>query len=72
VTVTVSGPQRPPILLTGATADVGGRLLRVLEERGAGAHLVARCLERIFDYRRDAVERLLGGHGTPVPAPSGG
>lgn len=41
---------------------------------GAVAHrfLVARDLERIFDYRRDAVERLLGGHGTPVPAPSGG
>ena len=34
---------------------------------GAVAHriLVARDLERIFDYRRDAVERLLGGRSTP-------
>jgi ligand-binding SRPBCC domain-containing protein len=35
--------------------------------------LVARDLERVFDYRRDAVERLLGGrHGTLVGAGSGG
>jgi ligand-binding SRPBCC domain-containing protein len=41
---------------------------------GAIAHrlLVARDLERVFDYRRDAVERLLDGRSTPVPAPSGG
>jgi ligand-binding SRPBCC domain-containing protein len=40
---------------------------------GAVAHriLVARDLERIFDYRRDAVDRLLGGQSTSVPAPSG-
>ena len=40
---------------------------------GAIAHriLIARDLERIFDYRRDAVERLLGRlRSTPVPAPS--
>ena len=41
---------------------------------GAIAHriLVSRDLERIFDYRRDAVERLLGAHSTPVPARLGG
>ena len=38
----VSGPQRPPILLTGATGYVGGRLLRALEERGERV----RCLTR--------------------------
>jgi hypothetical protein len=42
---------------------------------GAIAHrvLVARDLERVFDYRRDAVERLLGGRrSTLAPAGSGG
>jgi len=41
---------------------------------GAIAHrvLVARDLDRIFDYRREAVERLLGGQGTLAPARSGG
>jgi ligand-binding SRPBCC domain-containing protein len=41
---------------------------------GAIAHriLVASDLERVFDYRRDAVDRLLGERSTPVPAPSGG
>jgi hypothetical protein len=34
--------------------------------------LVARDLEGVFDYRRDAVERLLGGRSRSVPAPSGG
>jgi len=35
--------------------------------------LVARDLERVFDYRRDAVERLLGGRrSTLAPAGSGG
>ena len=33
----MSRPRRPPILLTGATGYVGGRLRRVLEERGVGA-----------------------------------
>jgi hypothetical protein len=39
---------------------------------GAIAHrvLVARDLERIFDYRRDAVERLLGGRTSSL-APAG-
>ena len=38
VTVSVSGPQRPLILLTGATGYVGGRLLRAARgARGAGA-----------------------------------
>ena len=33
--------------------------------------LVARDLERIFDYRRDAVDRLLGGrHNRPAPVGS--
>jgi ligand-binding SRPBCC domain-containing protein len=42
---------------------------------GAIAHriLVARDLERVFDYRRNAVERLLGGQrSTLAPAGSGG
>ena len=42
---------------------------------GAIAHrvVVARDLGRIFDYRRDAVDRLLGGrHSTLVAAGSGG
>jgi ligand-binding SRPBCC domain-containing protein len=42
---------------------------------GAIAHriLIARDLERIFDYRRDAVGRLLGGRrSTLAPAGSGG
>ena len=39
---------------------------------GAIAHriLVARDLERVFDYRRDAVERLLGGRSSRL-APAG-
>ena len=36
------GRQGPPILLTGATGYIGGRLLRVLEERGERV----RCLTR--------------------------
>jgi len=42
---------------------------------GAITHriLIARDLERIFDYRRDAVDRLLGGRrSTIAPAGSGG
>lgn len=41
---------------------------------GTIAHriIVARDLERIFDYRRDAVERLLGGRRTLAAAESGG
>jgi hypothetical protein len=35
--------------------------------------VVARDLERIFDYRRDAVDRLLGGRRTALAtAVSGG
>jgi nucleoside-diphosphate-sugar epimerase len=92
VTVPVSRRRRQPILLTGATGYVGGRLLRVLEERpggtlihdivlyrmqvgplGAIAHriLVARDLERIIHYRRDAVDRLLcGRHNRLAPVGS--
>ena len=42
---------------------------------GAIGHriLIARDLERIFDYRRDAVDRLLGGRRSKLaPARSGG
>ena len=42
---------------------------------GTLAHraFVARDLERIFDYRSDAVDRLLGArHDAPAPAGSGG
>jgi hypothetical protein len=37
---------------------------------GAIAHriLVAGDLERVFDYRRDAVERLLGGRSSRIAA----
>jgi uncharacterized protein YbjT (DUF2867 family) len=44
MTAAVPGPlgSRPPILLTGATGYVGGRLLRRLEERGERV----RCLTR--------------------------
>ena len=34
--------------------------------------VIARDLERIFDYRRDAVERLLGGRRSTVPAAGSG
>lgn len=37
-----SNPARPPVLLTGATGYVGGRLLKPLEQRG----LPVRCLAR--------------------------
>jgi ligand-binding SRPBCC domain-containing protein len=41
---------------------------------GAFAHriLVARDLERVFDYRRDAVERLLGGRRSTLAAAGSG
>jgi uncharacterized protein YbjT (DUF2867 family) len=42
VTVSVSGPQRPLILLTGACGYIGGRLLHALEARGERV----RCLSR--------------------------
>jgi hypothetical protein len=35
MTVSVSGPQRPLILLTGACGYIGGRLQHALEARGA-------------------------------------
>ncbi|MGD0713265.1 MAG: SRPBCC family protein [Gaiellaceae bacterium] len=41
---------------------------------GAIAHrvLVARDLERVFDYRRDAVDRLLGGRRSTLAAAGSG
>ena len=41
---------------------------------GAIAHriMVARDLERIFDYRRDAVDRLLGGRRSTLAAAGSG
>ena len=41
---------------------------------GAIAHrvVVARDLERIFDYRRDAVDRLLGGRRSTLAAAGSG
>jgi uncharacterized protein YbjT (DUF2867 family) len=51
VTVSVSGPQRPPILLTGATGYVGGRLLRLLEERGERVRCLTRRPEAVAPNR---------------------
>ena len=45
--MTVSAPQRPLILLTGATGYVGGRLLRVLEERGERVRSLTRRPEAV-------------------------
>ena len=49
--MSVSGPQRPLILLTGATGYVGGRLLRVLEERGEGVRCLTRRPEAVAPHR---------------------
>ena len=57
MTVSVPGPQRPLILLTGATGYVGGRLLHALEERGERV----RCLSRRPEYLSARV-----GPGTEV------
>jgi ligand-binding SRPBCC domain-containing protein len=37
--------------------------------RVAHALFVGRALERIFDFRRDAIARLLPARGTPAPPP---
>jgi uncharacterized protein YbjT (DUF2867 family) len=55
--VTVPGPQRPLILVTGATGYVGGRLLHALEARGERV----RCLSRRPEYLSARV-----GPGTEV------
>ena len=55
--MTVPGPQRPLILLTGATGYVGGRLLHALEARGERV----RCLSRRPEYLSARV-----GPGTEV------
>ena len=47
----MSRPQRPPILLTGATGSVGGRLLRVLEERGERVRCLTRRPEAVAPNR---------------------
>jgi uncharacterized protein YbjT (DUF2867 family) len=57
VTVAVSGPQRPLILLTGATGCIGGRVLHALEARGERV----RCLSRRPEYLSARV-----GPGTEV------
>jgi uncharacterized protein YbjT (DUF2867 family) len=57
VTVSVPGPQRPLILLTGATGYIGGRLLHALEARGERV----RCLSRRPEYLAARV-----GPGTEV------
>jgi uncharacterized protein YbjT (DUF2867 family) len=43
--------QRPPVLLTGATGYVGGRLLRVLEERGERVRCLTRRPEAVAAHR---------------------
>ncbi len=57
MTVSVSGPQRRLILLTGATGYIGGRLLHALEARGERV----RCLSRRPEYLSARV-----GPGTEV------
>lgn len=47
--------SRKPVLLTGATGYVGGRLLRVLNERGIPVRCMARSPERI-EGRYEGVE----------------
>jgi uncharacterized protein YbjT (DUF2867 family) len=49
--VSVSDPERPLILLTGATGYVGGRLLRVLEERGEQVRCLTRRPEAVAPSR---------------------
>ena len=51
MTLPVSGPRRPPILLTGATGYVGGRLLRVLEKRGERVRCLTRRPEAVAAHR---------------------
>ena len=51
MTLPVSRPRRPPILLTGATGYVGGRLLRVLEERGERVRCLTRRPEAVAAHR---------------------
>ena len=48
---TAPGRQRPPILLTGATGYVGGRLLRALEERGERVCCLTRRPEAVAPHR---------------------
>ncbi len=50
-TSSAPGPQRPPILLTGATGYVGGRLLRALEERGERVRCLTRRPEAVAPHR---------------------
>ncbi len=47
----VPAPQRPGILLTGATGYVGGRLLRALEERGGAVRCLTRRPEAVVPHR---------------------
>ena len=51
MTVSVPSPQRRLILLTGATGYVGGRLLRVIEERGERVGCMSRRPEAITAHR---------------------
>ena len=51
--------RRKPILLTGATGYIGGRLLRVLEEDGRRVRCLARHPERVV-ARRGSTEVVVG------------
>ena len=62
-------PRRPPILLTGATGYVGGRLLRVLEERGERVRCLTRRPEAVTAHR-DTTTIVAGDvleHRVPAP-----
>ena len=52
--------MKSPILLTGCTGYVGGRLRRVLEERGHALRCMARQPERLAEMASDTTE-VIGG-----------
>ena len=52
--------MKNPILLTGCTGYVGGRLRRVLEERGHALRCMARQPERLADLASDTTEVIEG------------
>jgi uncharacterized protein YbjT (DUF2867 family) len=49
------------ITITGATGDVGGRTLRLLQEAGAGVRAVARRPEQVARFEGQGTEAVLAG-----------
>jgi uncharacterized protein YbjT (DUF2867 family) len=59
-----SGPQgidlsMDTITITGATGNVGGRTLRLLQESGAAVRAVVRRPEQVAQFRRQGIEAAL-------------